>query len=426
MADPIGGRVFNALESLFRGNNNEEDAINTPGRAISSKVSEPLSPERVFRKKWKITFVVALILLESTVELYARIPQKWIYGSEPVPLVRSSSGTSSSSATGSSDLVLILPGAGGADDLTTQLQQKIRLSDSHSGIRRDIEVYDWLPWRGSFVRAAFDSQAVGRSLGKQLAQEFLASQKNGENRENRKNDLPSTTASTPIPMHSLQVIGISVGSFAADSCVKTFRAELARAVEAPESPVIGLTLLDPFTSKGIFGYGWGAKFFGADLALQHKVLQQPGLFSGSHKARSTSTLQSGSALEVSASTQKGASRSVGIGENFVVSEDEEEESASSADVFEVYLNSDDPVPTTNEPIPKAVVVDVTAAASKQLYKPASDHSMHDWPVVWLSQNWETQVVAKRPSLYTSKASREAALVADDARNSEGGVLVNVR
>lgn len=69
-----------------------------------------------------------------------------------------------------------------------------------AGINRYVEVYDWLKWRGNFLRASFDSQIVGSNVCSALAD---AEEQQGE-------------------IKHLHVIGVSVGAFAADSCIKIF------------------------------------------------------------------------------------------------------------------------------------------------------------------------------------------------------------
>ena len=57
-----------------------------------------------------------------------------------------------------------------------------------------------MKWRGSFLRASFDSQIVGKKVCSSLAE---AEKQQGE-------------------IKHLHVIGVSVGAFAADSCIKVF------------------------------------------------------------------------------------------------------------------------------------------------------------------------------------------------------------
>jgi hypothetical protein len=70
----------------------------------------------------------------------------------------------------------------------------------YTGVNRYVEVYDWLKWRGNFLRASFDSQIVGNNVCSSLAE--------GEKEVG--------------DIKNLHVIGVSVGAFAADSCVKIF------------------------------------------------------------------------------------------------------------------------------------------------------------------------------------------------------------
>jgi hypothetical protein len=238
--------------------------------------------KREDRKNFKLLFVLGLISLEASAEIYIRLPQDLMYGSNPIPIERLSKVDKYD--------VVIFPGAGGPDQYTDALKNKIADSDKHLGITRGVYVYDWLKWRGNFLRAAFDGQSVGKTIGTQLSES-----KNLEN---------------------IHIIGISVGAFAADSCVKQYK-------ELAENPAtIHLTLLDPFTSKGPFGYGWGLQHFGA-----------------------------------------------------------------GADIVEDYLNSDDPVPTTNDPVLNAYTIDVTNSKSRAGFT----DSYHSWPVAYLAKNWDTQV-----------------------------------
>lgn len=164
------------------------------------------------------------------------------------------------------------------------------------------------------------------------------------------------------------MIGISVGAFAADSCIKSFNQESHQqsvdpAVALPmlphshqvesegaaaadidrKDPTIiptktrtRLTLLDPFTSKGVFGYGWGVRNFG-----------------------------------------------------------------KSADLVEDYLNTDDPVPTTNEAIEGAFTYDITSAEEKKLFVPLSGESFHSWPVAYLASHWHTDTDVEGELLFPS-------------------------
>ena len=58
---------------------------------------------------------------------------------------------------------------------------------------------------------------------------------------------------------------------------------------------------------------------------------------------------------------------------------------------EHYLNTDDPVPSTNEPLSKAIVYDITASESRKLFIPLKGDSMHSWPVAYYGRQWETKL-----------------------------------
>lgn len=251
------------------------------------------------KRDFKLIFLLFLLSIETSSEIYVRLPQQIIYGSSPrsLPLEK---------IDGKRNVLLIFPGAGGPDANSDQLEAQIQASDKKAGYSRWVYTYDWLQWRGPFVRAAFDGQLVGRSVCGELA------------KSPRGNDIDS-----------LHVIGISVGAFAADSCTKTFTKTLKETNPIPphthtSATRVSLTLLDPFTSKGIFGYAWGEKYFG-----------------------------------------------------------------TSADSMVTYLNTDDPVPSTSNPLSQGITVDITHSKQRQDYHPP-DSNMHSWPVAYLAKNWITE------------------------------------
>lgn len=52
----------------------------------------------------------------------------------------------------------------------------------------------------------------------------------------------------------------------------------------------------------------------------------------------------------------------------------------SADYAEHFLNTDDPVPTTNDPLPNCYCVDVTSAPERDSFELPQDETYHCWPV----------------------------------------------
>ena len=314
-------------------------------------VSGPLIT-RSAKRNFKLLFVLGLLGVETCEELYVRVPQQVLYGSSPRQL------SSSEFVAGEDEnLAIIFPGAGGPDTYTASLRNSIIDKDRKAGVKRRVLVYDWSPWRGPFVRAAFDGQAVGKIVGEQIALEDVKYKHEYVN-----NDLKSfgydisKTNSKKSPKNSckdfncfkglknVDFIGISVGSFAADSAAKWFHYDTIERADNKNLPPVHteLILLDPFTSKGIFGYHWGISNFGM-------------------------TLDSSKFLNL----------------RFV--------NDPATDYFEVYLNTDDPVPSTSDPIPNANTFDITYEKSKSNFIPPQGESMHSWPVVYLAQNWQTKV-----------------------------------
>lgn len=106
-------------------------------------------------------------------------------------------------------------------------------------------------------------------------------------------------------LKSVHVIGISVGAFPADSVSAELKSR------RKDSVYVQLTLLDPFTQRGIFDVNYGARKYG-----------------------------------------------------------------KSVDYFQQYLNTDDPVPSTNTPLANSVCYDITDIRPKEI------SFGHDWPVAY--------------------------------------------
>lgn len=245
-----------------------------------------LSPKQ--SKFLQVTSLVSVLTLGFGPELYARIPQEILYGSSPPPITQRHS---------AENVLVIFPGAGGPDQNTARLKDKIVASDRKKGVQRYVEVYDWSPWRGNILRASFDSESVGRKVCSALAKD--------EKKEGK--------------IQHLQAVGVSVGAFAADACVQAYKEQ------STNPAVTRVTFLDPFTGKGIYGFGYGLKNFGKD-----------------------------------------------------------------ADIAENYLNRDDEVPTTNDPLDLAFTFDITNAEAKKNFQPAPGDSFHSWPVAYLAEFWQTR------------------------------------
>lgn len=234
---------------------------------------------------------VAVAGTAIAVEAYSRLPAKFIFGSNPRPV----------SPFLEDELLIIFPGAGGPDENTSNLAKAVIDSDRIRGIKRHVEVYDWSPWKGNLIRASFDGQNVGKCIGQQLANE-----RNG--------------------LKSIHVVGVSVGAFAADSCTSSFQEIVRKRTAAKPSPYVRLTLLDPFTQRGLFGVKYGFKMFG-----------------------------------------------------------------KTADYCEQFMNTDDPVPSTNDPISQAYVYDITTSKARNSFTPLPGDNMHSWPVAYYGREWDSVV-----------------------------------
>lgn len=57
-----------------------------------------------------------------------------------------------------------------------------------------------------------------------------------------------------------------------------------------------------------------------------------------------------------------------------------------ADYAEQYLNTDDPVPTTNNPLSKCYCIDVTRAPERDVFDLPKGESMHCWPLAYFSRH----------------------------------------
>eukprot|EP00592_Proboscia_alata_P014330 CAMPEP_0194393058 /NCGR_PEP_ID=MMETSP0174-20130528/123082_1 /TAXON_ID=216777 /ORGANISM="Proboscia alata, Strain PI-D3" /LENGTH=342 /DNA_ID=CAMNT_0039188693 /DNA_START=566 /DNA_END=1595 /DNA_ORIENTATION=- len=244
-------------------------------------------------------------------------------------------------------VILIFPGAGGPDCFTSELQETLQ-SDMQE-LKQDSEtflcVWDWSEFRGTVLTAAFDSECVGKGAAfhvriagnpaddmqelKQDNEKFLCVWDWSEFRGNvftaafdsecvgegaaEALDVSSKNNQLSAKITSVHSIGVSVGAFAANAFARKYKAQY------PESHV-KLTLLDPFTGRGLFGPNYGRDNFGLDV-----------------------------------------------------------------DVAEQYMNTDDPVPTTNSPLPLCKVYDVTDADERNTFVPPKGESMHTWPLVYYSR-----------------------------------------
>lgn len=209
--------------------------------------------------------------------------------------------------------VILFPGYGGPDANTDRIIAEIEESDRDHKEKRFTHCYDWSDYRGNIIRTAYISKEIGKSIGRQLS---LIQDTIGEQKSCR--------------IKNLHVIGISVGSFAANECANEFRRgmlkQYGRSYVDSSNITITLSLLDPFISLGLIRQGYGAKHFGRFI-----------------------------------------------------------------DHSEQYLNTDDPVPFTNTPLPHCHTFDITSSQQRNSFQPLPGDSMHSWPAAYFGLNWRTKL-----------------------------------
>jgi hypothetical protein len=57
-----------------------------------------------------------------------------------------------------------------------------------------------------------------------------------------------------------------------------------------------------------------------------------------------------------------------------------------ADYAEHYVNTDDPVPSTNDPLPQCYCMDVTSASERKTFVLPEGESMHCWPLAYFARH----------------------------------------
>jgi hypothetical protein len=243
------------------------------------------------------------LLFPLALELYSRIPLRCNNLGLPVlPALRPLPDALSNKK----EVTILFHGFGGQDLNTDRIIDEINKACDNNGIAH---CYDWELWRGNLFRAANNGLSIGKKVGKELA--------GNQNIE------------------KLHVIGISVGSFAANACLDSFISEIDTQkrkgqrfnsmLQPPDSKVqTHITFLDPFTQRGIFGAKYGIKNFG-----------------------------------------------------------------KNAEFAEQYLNTDDPVPSTNEPIDFCHVYDITQHQQRKNFVPLPQDNMHSWPAAFYGLNYRS-------------------------------------
>jgi hypothetical protein len=216
----------------------ESRSVNRGSRPISTALSS-----------WSkvITGFGAVAAVGAAIEVYSNLPLRVFHRVRPPEL-----SLNWTDATSDMNVAIIFPGYGGVDLNVDRLQKSMISSDRHAGIDRQIIVYDWVQWRDNLLRAARNGDEVGSLLGKRFASEWL---------HQRQSSWPSGAHIRRPSLH-VHVFGISVGAFAANALAREIKKSLL-STEFSADTYVRVTLLDPFTSKGVFRAKYGSNEFGA-------------------------------------------------------------------------------------------------------------------------------------------------------------------
>jgi hypothetical protein len=263
----------------------------------------------------KTAFTVPLLglcAIPVIVEIYSKLPARasnfLLPIKDPVPLLPQSFLESNSQ-----EVAVLFPGFGGPDMNTERIINEM----TKDGVTA--YCYDWEEYRGNLFRAASSGTEIGAQLGAALGAQLTSSESSVER---------------------VHFIGISVGSFAANSCLESFVSSVNRKQKTNMNSSkkdtrkcsTRATFLDPFTSKGVFGIGFGVRTFGR-----------------------------------------------------------------MADYAEQYLNTDDPVPSTNEPCAECHCFDITECRDRVDFVPLPDDNMHSWPAAYYGINYRDRIAPQLAS-----------------------------
>jgi hypothetical protein len=207
---------------------------------------------------------------------------------------------------------IVFHGAGGQDQYTAELMTRLESlgynSDNSNDNNNDNNKQQQQPYYATLIDWSRDSQNTlqasfnGQRIGRIFAETLLSKAPN---------------------LQTLHLIGISVGSFVADSCATRVKELVKVKVEQEQdddksSIYIQMTTLDPFCQRAVLGIGYGNKNFGK---------------------------------------------------------------AKNVDYGQQYLNTDDPVPSTNNPLLECACKDVTKLRPEAIFG-------HDWPLVYYARSPE--------------------------------------
>lgn len=232
-------------------------------------------------------------------------------------------------------VVVIFPGYGGNDPHIDRLIDSIKQSDKIHNRERFVYRYDWEDWRGNILRASHDIEKIGEIVGKQLGD--LSWQREDEGKP---------------AIKSIHVIGISAGSFAADKLLKEYRKKLSKKLNWQYRQMRRKKKLP----EGILERSeW----------VQNEVLQRTFM-----RLTLLDPFQSRGLLEFS------------YGKKMF---------GSVADFCEQFLNTDDPVPFTNDILPHCHTYDITSSKRREKFEPLPGDNMHSWPTAFYSMYWLSEI-----------------------------------
>jgi hypothetical protein len=120
------------------------------------------------------------------------------------------------------DICLVFHGAGGPDANTDVVIGAAKAAETPS-VDRYVGLYDWQPWLGNILRAAYDGQRVGKTIGKQIAHMHMDQLTHASMSTEQRSAFSELRQ-----LRKLHVVGVSVGAFAADSCVRAYQNEFNR------------------------------------------------------------------------------------------------------------------------------------------------------------------------------------------------------
>jgi hypothetical protein len=144
-------------------------------------------------------------------------------------------------------VTLVFHGSGGQDPYTDALMRRLRrtttpTNNNNHNEKCYTEMVDWSRYSGNLVQASHNAERIGKLVVRQLLLEHVDHVER---------------------LETVHLIGISVGSFGADAAAREvlLHASSDRR-RRRRRPFVQLTLLDPFTQRGILGFGYGDRVFG--------------------------------------------------------------------------------------------------------------------------------------------------------------------